>query len=94
MPDEDCTSPDCFGSTEDDPTSPGVGTREAYIATASSANGALDAVTKLSNSCPPVGNVLRDRHLEILAHAWGVLGDLSHDSRRVINRLRREEKEG
>lgn len=88
MSEDDRTSPD-LGA--DEHTSPGVGTREAYASIERSLERAVGAIRTLVASCPEPEEEGRERHLEVLSHAFGELGDLSHDSRRVTLQLKREE---
>jgi hypothetical protein len=93
--DDDVTSPDLPSGLGDreEPTNPGVGTGEAFIAVSSRAGRAMAAIQSLAESCPPLGDARRRRHLEVLAHAFGEAGDLCHDNRRVTLALIREEDE-
>lgn len=91
--DDDITKPDTPSGlgNGDDETNPGVGTGEAFIAITAGADRAVAAIKALVDSCPPLGAGSRRRHLEVLAHNWGELGMLAHDTRRVILQLIREE---
>lgn len=91
--DDDVTKPDLPSGlgTSEEPTNPGVGTGEAFLAVQASADRALGALRAMADACPPVGAVSRRRHLEVYAHLWGELGMLAHDTRRVTLQLIREE---
>ena len=87
--DDERTDPD-LGA--DEHTDPGIGPGEAYIPCAGLARRALASVEELERACPPTGAAGRLRHLEVLANAWGELGMLAHDTRRVTLALKREEE--
>lgn len=94
MSDDDVTEPDIPSGLgeQDETTKPGVGTGEAFLAITSSADRAIAAIKTLVAECPQFGASGRLRHLEVLAHAWGELGMLCHDTRRVIIQLKHEEE--
>lgn len=85
--DGDRTSPD-LGESEH--TNPGVGTGEAYIAGSGLADRALDALRTLEGATPTPESPGFRRHVECVAHAWGELGDLCHDERRLALQFLRE----
>jgi len=88
--DDDRTSPDLGAG--DDPTQPGIGVDEAFIAITASAHRFVAALEALSSGCPPRGDPRRERHLEVYAHQWGELGMMCFDARRITLSLQREEK--
>jgi hypothetical protein len=91
--DDDVTKPDLpsgLGSG-DEPTNPGKGTGEAVIAVSGLAHRAVATLRTLEDTCPKAGEPGREYHLRLLALAHGELGDLHHDTRRVILQRIREE---
>ncbi len=89
MEDEDRTSPEILGGAEE-PTKPGIGAGDGYIAASGLAARAFTALRTLEDSCPQPGAPSFRRHLELIAHAWGELGDLCHDERRLTLHFIRE----
>ena len=87
--DDDRTSPDLFGAEE--PTKPGVGTGEAYIAVAGRAYRVVASLETLGLACPPAGAQLRGRGLDLIANGWDELAMLAFDVARITRRLKREE---
>jgi hypothetical protein len=93
--DGDVTSPDLpsgLGSA-DEPTNPGVGTGEAFIATTAGAYRTVATLQALAESCPPFGSAGRRRHIEVFALTAGELGMLCFDIQRIALALNREEND-
>jgi hypothetical protein len=91
--DDDLTNPEILGLGTEEPTKPGIGgSGEGYISFSRQARRALDAIEKLENSCPYPGEPGFDRHVEVLAHAWGDVGMLCFDTRRITLEWQRERK--
>jgi hypothetical protein len=74
----------------EEPTNPGIGAGEGYIAASGVARRAFDALRTLEEHCPDPESEGYRRHLEVIAHAWGELGDLCHDERRLTLQFLRE----
>jgi hypothetical protein len=77
-------------SDENDDTNPGDGTGEGYIAASAAARRVIDAIAALERAFVSSGDPSEERSLEVLAHLWGELGDLSHDTRRITIQKKRE----
>lgn len=92
MPDEhdgDRTNPDLGAG--DDETSPGSGPVDAFVAVAAGLHRVVAALRTLAEACARSRGPDRRRLLWAIALKLGELGDLAHDTRRVILQLIREE---
>ena len=92
--DGDVTRPDLPGLLgAEETTDPGVGTGDAFIAITSSAYRGVATLQALADSCPPMGDPSRRRHLEVFAMTAGEVGMLCFDIQRITLALNREESE-